>query len=50
MGPWPPRPPRSKFIRESVDYCNMFARDARILEYTPVAAKAAQEQIHEGRW
>ena len=50
MGRWPPRPPRRKFIKESVDYCSMFAREARILEYKPVAAKAAREQIHEGRW
>jgi len=49
MGRWPPRPARSKFIKESVAYWNGFVREARILEYGPVAAKAAQEQIHKGR-
>ena len=33
MGRWPPRPSRSKFIRLSVDYCNGFVKEARILEY-----------------
>ena len=33
MGRWPPRPSRSKFIRLSVDYCNRFVKDARILVY-----------------
>ena len=49
MGQWPPRPPRSKFIREGVDYCNGFVTEARILECGPVAARAAQEQIHKGK-
>ena len=48
MGRWPPRPPRSKFIRESVDYCDGLVREAGILEYGPVATKAAQDQIHKG--
>ena len=33
MGRWPPRPYRSKFIRRSVDYCNRFLNEARIVEY-----------------
>ena len=33
MGRWPPRPYRSKFIRRSVDYCNRFLKEARIVEY-----------------
>jgi len=33
MGRWPPRPPRSKFRRISVDYCDRFVREARIREY-----------------
>ena len=49
MGRWPPRPPRSKFIRERADYCDMFVSEAEILEYRTVAAKAAQEQIHKGK-
>ena len=38
-----------EFIREGVDYCTRFVKQARILEYWPVAAKAAQEQIHKGK-
>ena len=48
MGRWPPRPSRSKFMRESVDYCNRFVREARTLENGPVAVKAAQAQINKG--
>ena len=28
MGRWPPRPPRSKFIREGADYCDGCVREA----------------------
>ena len=41
MGRWPPRPPRSKIIRESVGYFDRFVREAGILEYGPVAAQVA---------
>ena len=47
MGRWLPRPPRSKFIKRKRWMCNEFARGARIVEYGPMAAKAAQEQIHK---
>ena len=49
MGRWLPRPPRSKFIRERVDYCTRFVREAGHLEYGPVGGKAAQDQIHKGK-
>ena len=47
MGRWPPRPPRSKFIKNKCLICNRFVEGARIVEYWPLAAKAAQEQIHK---
>ena len=49
MRRWSPRPPSTKFVNGNVDYYNVFAREALILEYGPVAAEAAQEQIHKGK-
>jgi len=49
MGRWPPRPPRSKFIKRKCWICNGFVRGARIVEYGPVAAKAVQEQMDSYR-
>ena len=46
MGRWRPR---SKFIKRKCWICNEFVKGARIVEYGPMAAKAAQEQIHKER-
>ena len=39
MGQWPPRPPKSKFIRERADCCARFVREVKIMKYGPVALR-----------
>ena len=45
MGWWPPRPPKSKLLKRTCWIWSGFVEEAGIVEYGPVAAKAAQEQI-----
>ena len=45
MGRWPPRPSMSKLLKRMCCICSRFVQEARIVEYGPVADKAAQEQI-----
>jgi len=49
MGWWPPKLSGSRFIKEKCWISDRFVMGGRIVEYGPVAAKAAWGQIHKGK-